>query len=91
MKTYEYTYTVKEINLVSANILVEYKTTDENLIPYTLNLPAHLKTEDGGDEFMSVEDLIKSYAPHNQWEAQEYLKEQFDNIMLKTDTVVLDA
>lgn len=86
MKTYEYTYTVKEVNIHNAHILVEYISADVNLISHTLNLPAYIKNED--DTIVDFVQVIKDYAPHLQWEAQEYLKEQYDNIMNKTDTVV---
>ena len=86
MKFYEYTYTVKEVDLINSNVLVEYKSIDENFVSFTLNLPGHLKNED--DTFMNIEDLIKLYAPHSQWEAQEYIKSQYDIIINKTDTVI---
>ena len=90
MKTYEYTYTVKEVNLIGGNVLVEYKPTNINLTTITLNLPAHMKKE-GEENFTDIAEIILSFAPHLQWEAQEYLKEQYDNIMNKTDTVVPNA
>jgi hypothetical protein len=89
MKQYEYTYTVKSIDIIDSAILVEYKPVDANLTTVTLNLPGNIKNSD--DTFMVVEELIKLYAPQGQWESQENLKSQYDTIIKMTNLVVPNA
>lgn len=88
MKKYEYTYKIKNIDISSASILVEYMATDTSLTSYTFNIPALFENEDGTR--MTVDESIKNFAPHNSWEQQELLVEQYNNILNKTELVPIE-
>lgn len=88
MKRYEYTYKIENIDLLNASVLVKYTTTDEKLTSYTLNIPGNI-VDENGNTIYDVVEVVKLYAPHNRWEAQENLLLQFDNILNKTDLVII--
>ena len=89
MKQYEYTYTIKSVDVTNGHILVEYLPTDALLTKFTLNLYVAQKNEDGSQK--TFEQLISEYAPHERWEAQELLTTNYDILLNKTDTVVPNA
>lgn len=86
MKQYEYTYKIKQIDVHNGTVLVEFMSTDTNLTSYVLNLPSCLYEEDGITR-KPIEDIIKLYAPHTQWENQEILVEQYNDLLHKTELV----
>lgn len=85
MKKYEFTYTIKKIDLQYGDILIEYLPTNPSLLQYTLNVGAYGRNED--DTIKSTEQTILDNAPHHMWEAQELLLAEHDNLINKTETV----
>lgn len=85
MKKYEFTYTIKNIDLQHGDILTEYLPTDTRFTSYTLNVGAYGYNEDG--TLKTVEQTIMDNAPHHMWETQEMLLTNFDDILNKTGTI----
>lgn len=85
MKKYEFTYTIKQIDLQYGDILIEYLPTNPNLLKYTLNVGAHGRNEDG--TLKTTEQTILDNAPHGMWETQELLLAEHDALINKTETV----
>ena len=84
-KQYEYTYTINDINLLDASLLVKYTTTDETLTSYVLNIPGAIRDANG--VLIDIIEAIKLSAPHDRWEAQENLVLQYNDILNKTELV----
>lgn len=84
-KLFEFTYTVKQIDMQNCNILVTYTPTQSNLTSYTFNIAAFVPKEDG--TMRTVEESIIGEAPHHMWGAQEVLLAEYDNVINTTRTV----
>jgi hypothetical protein len=87
MKTYEYTYKIKSINIHDNYILVEYMASDVSLTSYTYNLYAYAQNEDGTSK--TIDEIIRMGAPHKQWELQEVLIEQYSELLNKKQLVTI--
>lgn len=85
MKKYEFTYTIKQIDITNGDVLVEYLPTDTNLVKYVYNIGAYGRTETG--ELKTIEQTIIDNAPHGMWETQEMLLLNHDNILNKTGVI----
>ena len=79
MKKYEFKYTIKEINLQTGNVLIEYVPINTLLTNYILNIPVFLYDEN--DKKYTLIESINLYAPHNMWETQEMLLEHGASIL----------
>lgn len=71
MKKFNYTYTVKQVNIQDAHVLIEYMPEDKKLTAYTLNVFAY--GIDENNQPYTLDELISNAAPHHMWEAQETL------------------
>lgn len=85
MKKFEFTYTIKQIDLQHGDVLIEYLPTNPSLTKYIWNVGAYGRTETG--ELKTIEQTILDNAPHGMWETQEMLLSIHDNILNKTETI----
>jgi hypothetical protein len=85
MKKFEFTYVVKNVDMYTGDILVEYSPTDVKLTNYTLNISTCIPDDDG--EIKSITQSIIDFAPHNLWASQELLLLALPNLINSTATV----
>lgn len=85
MKKYEFTYTIKQVDIANGDILVEYLPVNDKLIKYVYNVGAYGRTETG--ELKTVDQTVLDNAPHGMWETQEMLLINLDSIINKTGTI----
>ena len=85
MKKYEFNYKIKEIDLQTGNVLVEYSPVNINLTNYIFNIPVYLYNEDGTKK--TLLECIGNEAPHYMWEAQELLLDHGSEILNSTGTI----
>lgn len=85
MAQHEYTYTIKKIDVLNANIEVKYVPTNPDLVAVEWNICAYMQNEDGSNK--SIQECIEAAAPHALWTAQETLIAQHDTLLNKTETV----
>jgi hypothetical protein len=82
---HKYTYIIELIDIKQGTIQVKYTPENEKLVAEAYNLAIYAKKDDGSD--FTTEELIEFYAPHDKWDAQLILLEQYDNLLNKTGTV----
>lgn len=85
MKKFEFTYTIKQIDLKNSDILIEYLPTNPKLTQFIYNVGAYGTDENG--VLKTIEQTILDNAPHHMWQAQEMLIELHDTILNKTGTI----
>lgn len=87
MKKFDFTYTIKQVDIHNGLILVEYKPLQENLTTHTLNVPTYNRKQD--DTMFTIEETINEFAPHTIWESQEVLLNA--NLLNSTGTVTTNT
>lgn len=87
MKLYDYTYKVIYINLTEYCITVKYTPVDERLTAQVLRIPL---IKDENDQFKDITEVIKNAPPHNLWEIQEYLIDNYNELLNKTELVIIE-
>lgn len=82
---FKYTYSIELIDIKEGHIQVKYMPEDVRLVALSYNLAIYALKEDGTK--FTIDELIEFYAPHDKWEAQLTLLNQYDTILAKTGTV----
>jgi hypothetical protein len=82
---HKYTYIIELIDIKEGNIQVKYTPENPSLVALAYNLGLYVLKDDGTK--FTIDELIEFYAPHDKWDAQLTLLEQYDTLLNKTGTV----
>jgi hypothetical protein len=86
MKKYEFTYIIKQMDLETGHIIIEYIPVNKSITKISYNVPTFGVNEDT-KELKTLNETICDYAPHNLWEAQELLLEHGDSLLNSKGTI----
>jgi hypothetical protein len=82
---HKYTYTIELIDIKQGHIQVKYVPENEKIVAESYNLAIYTKKDDGTT--FTIEELIDFYAPHDKWDAQLMLLEQYNTLLNKSGTI----
>ena len=82
---HNYTYHIKELDIVSGQFIVKYTPLNTALLSVEYALPGVVAKDDASP--MTIEEIIESAAPHNLWTSQEFLLAQYSTLKDKIGTI----
>lgn len=85
---HNYTYTITMVDIKNGNIQVKYTPENNKLASELYNLSLYVRKYD--DSKFTIDEAIKFYAPHDKWDTQLELIENYDQLLNKTEAVITE-